>query len=103
MKYETTPALEADWRRLKQSERTLFRRVVTEKFHPACERRTDNPSAAWPKSLRVRQLAGAPGIYEMTWSFSGPDGRATFEWLAAEDGPRVRWRRAGGHEIFDKP
>jgi hypothetical protein len=39
----------------------------------------------------------------MTWSFSGPDGRATFEWTEIEAEPAIRWRRVGGHEIFDAP
>jgi len=51
----------------------------------------------------VKSLKGAAGIMEMTWSFSGPDGRATFEWLAIGGEPMIRWRRVGGHDIFDKP
>jgi hypothetical protein len=54
-------------------------------------------------------VQGAAGIFEMTWSFSGPDGRATWEWVGVVDpdsGRRrraVRWRRVGGHVIFKKP
>ena len=58
---------------------------------------------AWPKSLRVRDVEGASGIWEMTWSFAGPDGRATFEWITIEGEQAVRWRRVGGHEIFNDP
>ena len=43
----------------------------------------------------------------MTRSFSGPDGRATWEWTTVTDGdeqaPAVRWRRIGGHTIFRDP
>jgi hypothetical protein len=42
----------------------------------------------------------APGLFEMTWSFSGPDGRATFEWIDLDGEPAVRWRRIGGHLIL---
>jgi hypothetical protein len=47
----------------------------------------------------------APGIFEMTRSFSGPDGRATWEWTKVTDAdgrtqPAVRWRRLGSHRIF---
>ncbi|MBI3434009.1 MAG: tripartite tricarboxylate transporter permease, partial [Proteobacteria bacterium] len=55
---------------------------------------------AWPASLRVRRVESAPGIWEMTWSFSGPDGRATFEWVRIEGSMAVRWRRKGDHRIF---
>src|ERR1700737_2000670 len=49
-----------------------------------------------------------PGIFEMTWSFSGPDGRATWERTTVLDGeggawPAVRWRRLGNHRIFRQP
>ena len=43
------------------------------------------------------------GVWEMTWSFAGPDGRATFEWATSDGEPVVRWRRIGGHEIFGQP
>lgn len=103
MKFELTPAFEADWRRLSEEERNQFREVVREAFHPACERRRSDPAAPWPTSLRVRDIEGAPGVWELTWSFSGPDGRATFEWLDVDGEPRVRWRRIGGHAIFREP
>ena len=37
----------------------------------------------------------------MTWSFAGPDGRATFEWILIDGELAIRWRRIGGHEVFD--
>ena len=39
----------------------------------------------------------------MTWSFSGPDGRATFEYFDVDDELAIRWRRIGGHAIFKTP
>ena len=62
-----------------------------------------DPTAKWPASLRVRSVQRAPGIWEMTWSFSGPDGRATFEWIVIDGEPGIRWRRIGGHAIFGSP
>ena len=103
MKLQVTPAFEGDWRRLTESERATFRAVVLDEFHPACERRRVDPSAPWPKKLRVRDVEGAPRIWEMTWSFSGPDGRATFEWVEIDGELAIRWRRIGGHSIFARP
>jgi hypothetical protein len=103
VKFQITPAFEGDWARLNDSERALFRTVVRDEFHPACGRRLADPAAAWPASLRVRSVAGAPGIWEMTWSFSGPDGRATFEWIQIAGKPGIRCRRIGGHAIFAEP
>lgn len=103
MKFEVTPAFDGDWRRLTDGERAMFRRVVADEFHPACERRRTDPSLGWPRSLRVKSVEGAPGIWEMTWSFAGPDGRATFEWIEIDGEPAVRWRRIGGHAVFGAP
>ncbi len=57
----------------------------------------------WPKNLRIKDVEGAPGVWEMTWSFSGPDGRATFEYVQIEGEAAIRWRRIGGHDVFKAP
>lgn len=88
---------------LSPTERAAFRKVVREDFIPACERRLLDPSAAWPAGLRIRAMVNARGISEMTWSFSGPDGRATFEWILIDGQPGIRWRRIGGHAVFGEP
>ena len=103
MKYQTTPAFDADWRRLSDRDRDLFRRVVRDEFHAACERYRRDPSIPWPRGLRVRDVEGAHGVWEMTWSFSGPDGRATFEWVTIDGELALRWRRVGGHVVFKRP
>jgi hypothetical protein len=49
-------------------------------------------------------MTGHPNIWEMTWSFAGPDGRATFQFLDLGDGEfAIRWRRIGGHAVFGEP
>ena len=103
MKWQAAPAFEADLRRLTARELELFRTVVREQFALAADRFVAAPSAGWPAKLRVRRVRGAPGVWEMTWSFSGPDGRATFEWVEVDGKPAIRWRRVGGHEIFRAP
>ena len=57
----------------------------------------------WPSSLRIKDVEDAPGVWEATWSFSGPAGRATFEYIEVEGKLAIRWRRIGGHEIFGTP
>ena len=102
MKYETTTRFDGDYRRLGKDEQRLFRAALVD-FVPAAERRNEQPTARWPKRLRVRAVEEAPGIWEITWSFSGPDGRATFEWTTIDGEPAIRWRRIGGHAIFTQP
>jgi len=58
---------------------------------------------AWPQQLRIKNVQHAPGIWEMTWSFAGPDGRATFEYFGKDPDRGIRWRRIGGHRIFAEP
>ena len=103
MKFETTPAFDADYRRLKAEHRATFRTVVAKKFAPACDAHARDPSKPWPASLRVKSLVNAPGVLEMTWSFASPDGRATFELLTVENELRCRWRRVGDHAVFRSP
>lgn len=58
----------------------------------------------WPNRFRVKDVEGARGVWEVTWSFSGSDGRATFEYVQSESGEvAIRWRRIGGHNIFTDP
>ena len=103
MKFDTTPAFDGDYRRLKPEHRATFREVVKEKFAPACDKYAADPTTPWPKALRVSMLTGAHGIMEMTWSFASPDGRATFEFIRAEGELICRWRRIGNHAIYREP
>lgn len=103
MKFETTPAFDSDVRRLKPEHLAEFRKVVRSKFVPACEAYATDPAAAWPASLRVKSVRAAAGVLEMTWSFSSPDGRATFEMVTVDGELRVRWRRVGDHSVFRTP
>jgi hypothetical protein len=103
VKFETTPAFDADVRRLKPEHMSEFRKVVREKFVPACDAYDADPATPWPASLRVKPVRSTGGVLEMTWSFASPDGRATFEFVTVEGELRVRWRRVGDHDVFKKP
>lgn len=103
MKFETTPAFDGDYRALKRKHAAEFRKVVREKFAPACAAYAADPRTHWPASLRVKAVRSADGVLEMTWSFSGPDGRATFEFFTVDGELRLRWRRVGDHAVFKNP
>jgi hypothetical protein len=108
VRFERTDLFKADYKRLPAPHRELFRQAVRE-FNEACDQyigAIDPP--IWPARLRVKSVVNAPGVFEMTWSFSGPDGRATWEWTTVTDPngtqhPAVRWRRLGDHKIFRTP
>jgi hypothetical protein len=108
VRFERTDLFKADHRRLSNANRELFRQAAHE-FNDACDRFvvTNDPSS-WPARLRVKAVVNAPGVFEMTWSCSAPDGRATWEWTTVADvlgnqHPAVRWRRLGNHKIFRNP
>ncbi len=103
MKFVTTPVFDNDYRRLKAEHKVTFERVVREKFVPACDVFSANSADSWPKSLRVKSVRSAHGIFEMTWSFASPDGRATFEFITFDNELAVLWRRVGDHEVFNEP
>lgn len=99
----TTERFKGDYKRLTDPEKEEFRRVVLDDFIPALERQASEPGAGYPPRLRVKGVEGAPGIWEMTWSFTDPDGRATFEWIKIDEEAAIRWRRVGSHAIFSAP
>lgn len=103
MKWQTTPQFAADWKRLPTEHQRLFRDLIPD-FSQACEEYVSDPgSFRWPAKLRVSPMKSAPGVWEVTWSFSGPDGRATFEFVNIASEQRVRWRRIGDHRVYSEP
>lgn len=103
MRFEWTPQFSADFSRLTVNEAKMLRKAAKEDFSPACDRYIEDPGQPWPRALRVQRMTGTERVWEMTWSFRGPDGRATFEWVTTGGQARVRWRRIGGYAIFKNP
>jgi len=80
-----------------------FRSKAFPQFHEAAERAAAGVDSPWPKGLRVKRVKGTKSIWEMSWSMSDPDGRATWEWVDIEGEPGIRWRRIGTHAIYSIP
>lgn len=73
-------------------------------FNRACDEYIKDPgNYVWPARLRVSQMTSMKGVWEMTWSFTGPDGRATFQFIVIGDERYVEWRRIGRHDIYKSP
>jgi hypothetical protein len=94
--FQRTPRFDRDWKRLTADQRARFRSVVTAQFVP------DLVGGAFRAGLRVKGVAAALNVFEMTWA---PDGRATFSYGAPQrpGEPHVIWRRIGTHEVFRDP
>jgi hypothetical protein len=103
VKFQTTPAFETDFRRLRPEHQRAFREVIRSSLAPACDAFAEDPNRPWPGSLRAKSMRNAPGIYELTWSFASPDGRATFEFVTLSGAIHCRWRRVGDHGVYRAP
>ena len=88
--FETLPRFEANWLVLTPEQQAMFRKAVLEAF----ELDLALPDRLFRPGLRVRGLAGCPGVYEVTWS---DDGRATFSYGAERvpGQPHIIWRQIG--------
>ena len=86
--FETLPRFEAGWLALAQEQQAMFRKVMLEAFEPDLA----VPDRPFRPSLRVREMASCPGVFEVTWS---EDGRATFSYGAERvpGQPHVIWRQ----------
>lgn len=100
MKYDAAASFHADYRRLSEQEKHRFREAVRQ-LNQAYEQRSAVGVPHWPAVLRIKRVQGQPGVWEMTWSFAGPDGRATFELTVIDGEPAIRWLRIGDHSIFE--
>lgn len=72
-------------------------------FHDAAVRAASGQSNPWPSGLRVKRVTGTDDVWEMTWKFKNPDGRATWQWVRIDGEPGIRWRRVGSHTILGDP
>ena len=102
MKFETTPGFDADYKRLSNSHRRMFHERLGG-FSAGCDTWLNNGAKPhpWPGNLRVHMLSNTD-LWSMTWHYRRPDGRATFQFIETGDSTKVRWRRIGGHEIYDE-
>lgn len=102
MKYDRSDPFKADYKDLSDAEKTLFRAAVA-LINQTYAAHEGDGIPHWPAELRIQRVRRLAGVWEMTWHFSGPDGRATFEYITIEDKPAIKWRRIGTHRILDNP
>ena len=94
--YETTRRFERDYASLTREQREAFREALRKLVEDL------EKGKRFRRSLRIKGVRGAEGVFEMTWA---PNGRATFQFgnpVTAEE-PHVVWRRCGTHDVFDAP
>jgi hypothetical protein len=93
--WDQTDVFRRDLAAISPSRRAAFAVAVTPFVH-------DLGSVEFRKGLRVKKMAGRPGIWEMTWA---DDGRATFSFAepVVEGETHIVWRRIGTHDVLRRP
>jgi hypothetical protein len=102
VKHRRLPRFDSDYKKLSALERELFRQALSVFIAASKGYHASPEKFEWPRSLRVERLTGT-GVMAMTWSFSGPDGRATFQFETIDGDIQVVWRRVGRHQIYREP
>lgn len=103
MKYRTLDSFRRDLARLPLLHQQMFMKALREHFLPAIDAGSFTGVPPWPTRLRVHRLSNSD-VYTITWSFSSPDGRATFHLDKNDSGePLLVWRRIGDHGIYREP
>jgi hypothetical protein len=91
--YRTTAGFDAALAILPREHRKLFTDAVRSHLIPALAAGADRGTTPWPPRLRIHKIGE---VYSLTWSFSGPDGRALFIINPDTDGePLLTWLAIG--------
>ena len=94
MKYRTTAGFDAALAKLPREHRKLFTEAVRSHLIAALAAGAHRGTAPW----RIYKIGE---VYSLTWSFSGPDGRALFGISPDSDGqPLLTWLAIGYHDIY---
>ncbi len=92
----------ADYNRLTAGEREKFKETLQIFIRVCKEYEADPAGYVWPAALRYERLTSSKAL-AITWSFTGPDGRATFHFETVDDEMYVVWRRVGRHSVYKNP
>jgi hypothetical protein len=96
VRYQTTAGFDAALAKLPREHRRLFVDAIR-LLIPALAAGAHRGETPWPKRLRVHKIGE---VYSLTWSFSGPDGRALLAIGPDSDGePLLTWLAIGYHDI----
>ena len=95
----------SEYRRLRPEEQDSFKAAL-QSFIDDLERWERAGMVGRPHfraELRVKDVQGRRGVWEMTWRW--PDGRATFQYgePTYRGGIHVIWRRIGSHAVLRDP
>jgi len=96
------PRVQRDFKGLPPEHKKLLIAKMKE-FSRGCDLFVATGKREWPPSVNVQTMSGPGDIWEMSWTRSRPDGRATFCFVMQDSQILVQWRRFGDHGIYDDP
>lgn len=98
MRYQTTASFDLALAKLPGEHRKLFTEAVRGHLMPALATGAHRGATSWPTRLRIHRISEGCSL---TWSFSGPDGRALFAIGPDSDGePVLIWLAIGYHDTY---
>jgi hypothetical protein len=98
VRYAATVGFDGAFGKLPREHRAIFRAAVRTQLLPALAAGAYRGESSWPSRLRIHKI---DLVYSLTWSFTGPDGRALFTISPDADGqPVLTWLAIGYHDIY---
>jgi hypothetical protein len=98
VRYRTTAGFDTALAKMPREHRKLFIDAVRTYLIPALAAGAHRGATGWPTRLRIHRIGE---VYSLTWSFSGPDGRALFSISPDIDGePLLTWLAVGDHDVY---
>lgn len=87
-----------DFKKLKREHKKLFIELQSVFIVELEEYLLDKKSVS--NKFRLKELRHTNNVWSMTWSFSRPAGRATFQLIAMKNELTLIWLRIGNHDIY---
>ncbi len=87
-----------DFKKLKREHKKLFIELQSVFLKEMEEYLLEEKSVS--KKFRLKEMRHSNNVWSMTWSFSRPAGRATFQLTEIGNELAVIWLRIGNHDIY---
>lgn len=87
-----------DFKKLKREHKRLFIEMQSVFIVELEEYLLDKKSIS--NKFRLKELRHTNNVWSMTWSFSRPAGRATFQLIEMKNELTLIWLRIGNHDIY---
>jgi mRNA-degrading endonuclease YafQ of YafQ-DinJ toxin-antitoxin module len=98
MKEIYSESFKRDFKKLKREHKKLFIELQSIFIGELEEYLLEKKSVS--NKFRFKEMRHSNNVWSMTWSFSRPAGRATFQLAEIENELTVIWLRIGNHDVY---